>query len=143
MWFDVDADGVGPVDAPGGADTNEKGIPGVTVALIKDTNGDGAWDVGEPIIATTTTVANGDYLFTGLPDGSYLVWVNDTDNVLAGKTQTYDTNAGTAPRAAVRRRASPRPHLGISSVEPGRRQCHAGEQSGPGLRLHGAAAGQR
>ena len=77
VWFDVDADGV--------QDAGEPGIPGVTVALIKDSNGNGAWDAGEPIIGATTTVANGIYQFSGLPDGKYLVWVNDTDNVLGGQ----------------------------------------------------------
>ena len=45
----------------------EPGIPGVTVALIKDLNGNGVWDAGEPIIATDITDANGQYRFTGLP----------------------------------------------------------------------------
>ena len=98
MWFDADADGVGPNgNGLPGDDNNEAGIPGVTVALIKDVNGNGIWDAGEPIIATDTTDANGDYLFPGLPDGNYLVWVNDTDNVLGDKTPTYDKNGGTAP----------------------------------------------
>jgi protocatechuate 3,4-dioxygenase beta subunit len=97
VWFGADADGVGPVGAPGGTDTNETGIPGVTVALIKDLDGNGIWDAGEPIIATDTTDANGDYLFPGLPDGNYLVWVNDTDNVLGDKTPTYDQDDGAAP----------------------------------------------
>jgi hypothetical protein len=99
VWFDLNANGEGP-DGNGanlGQDDNEKGIPGVTVALIKDLNNDGVWDAGEPIIATDITDANGDYLFTGLPDGSYLVWVNDSNNVLRGKVPTYDHNGGDAP----------------------------------------------
>ena len=50
-------------------------------------NGDGVWDAGEPVIATDPPMP-GDYPFPGLPttDGAgnddYLVWVNDTDNVL-------------------------------------------------------------
>ena len=43
----------------------EPGIPGVTVALIKDLNGDGIWDAGEPIIATDITDENGVYGFIG------------------------------------------------------------------------------
>ena len=97
VWFDADADQIGPAGTPGGTDSSEKGIPGVTVALIKDLNNNGIWESTEPIAATTTTDANGNYLFSGLPDGSYLVWVNDTDNVLAGKTPTYDSNGGVAP----------------------------------------------
>jgi hypothetical protein len=88
VWLDSDADGV--------QDTGEKGIPYVTVALIRDTNANGTWDSGEPIIATDTTDGNGNYLFTGLPvtDGAgtddYIVWVNDTHNVLAGLVPTAD-----------------------------------------------------
>ena len=40
---------------------------------------------GEPIIATDITDENGQYLFSGLPANGtedYLVWVNDTNNVL-------------------------------------------------------------
>ncbi len=84
----------------------------MTVALIKDTNGNGQWDSGEPIIATDTTDANGIYLFSGLPatDGAgtddYLVWVNDTDNVLANHDATYDRDgsgsAQSGPRDAAR-----------------------------------------
>ena len=65
-------------------DAGEPGIAGVTVSLIKDLDGDGTWDAGEPIIATDITDENGVYGFTGLPvaDGTgtddYLVWVNDT-----------------------------------------------------------------
>ena len=102
IWLDADADGNGPALPPvdGGAPVNqgaggeddaaEQPIPGVTVSLIKDTNGNGVWDAGEPIISTDTTDENGQYLFSDLPDGDYLVWVNDTDNVLDGLKPTYD-----------------------------------------------------
>ena len=86
VWFDANADGV--------QGKGEPGIPGVTVALIKDTNGDGIWQPGEPIIAGDTTDTNGNYLFPGLPDGDYIVWVNDTDNVLGELVGTYDSNGG-------------------------------------------------
>ncbi len=63
---------------------NEPGIAGVPVNLytftdVPDANGkvNGRWDIGEPIsatpYATTTTDANGNYMFSGLPDGNYLV----------------------------------------------------------------------
>lgn len=68
VWFDRDADGVGPsVDANGGASggaethgatgtaDSEEGIGGVSVALIRDLNDNGVWDSGEPIIATQFT----------------------------------------------------------------------------------------
>ena len=45
VWFDADADGIGPAGTPGGTDTTEQVIPGVTVALIKDLNNNGIWEV--------------------------------------------------------------------------------------------------
>ena len=87
IWFDANASGTSSPDA------GEYGIAGVTVALIKDTNGNGIWDNGEPIIASDTTDENGNYLFEGLPlDTSYIVWVNDTNNVLNGLKATYDAD---------------------------------------------------
>ncbi len=90
VWMDADGDGV--------LDVDESGIPGVTVALIQDINENGVFDAGDLIIASDTTDENGNYLFDDLPvddgdgDADYLVWVNDTDNVLSGTIQTYDSN---------------------------------------------------
>lgn len=93
VWLDANWDGT--LNSNGG---EEYGIPGVTVSLIKDLNGDGVWDPGEPIIATTTTDINGNYEFTGLPVGEdYLVWVNDTHNVLDDLVPTYDANGTGTP----------------------------------------------
>ena len=110
VWFDADADGNGPADSDGLSDgsnglgtqndPSEAGISGVTVSLIQDSNGDGVWDAGEPIIATDITDENGAYLFEGLPlddgdgDADYIVWVNDTENVLDGLENTFDEDGG-------------------------------------------------
>ena len=67
-----------------GAD-NDQPTAGITVSLIDDAGN---------ILATTTTDTNGDYTFADVPAGDYTVWVNDTDNVLSGKTQTEEWNAG-------------------------------------------------
>ena len=101
VWFDADASGTAePIDA------GEYGIPGVSVVLIQDTNGDGVCNPGdgtEPIIARDVTDENGRYLFDGLSlddgdgDADYIVWVNDTDNVLDALTQTYDDNGVVTP----------------------------------------------
>ena len=95
-------------------DTNQNGVfdsgseiplAGVSVDLIRDTNGDGAWDLDgvdnkpgtaddEPIIATVTTgsaldaARGGNYLFTGVPQGKYLVHVSDTNAVLLDFTKS-------------------------------------------------------
>ena len=66
-------------------DPGEPGIAGVTVVLL---NGSGQ------AIASTLTDENGNYLFTGLPAGTYTVWVNDTAGVLIGLDQTADPDGG-------------------------------------------------
>ncbi len=112
IFFDADGDGNGPALAPvdggavvtqgagGTADNTDYGIAGVTVALIRDSNNNGQWDTGEPIVGSDTTDANGQYLFTGLDYDNYLVWVNDTANVLDGLTPTYDKD-GSNPVAGL------------------------------------------
>lgn len=105
VWFDADADGT---YEPG---DGEYGIARVAVALIRDTNGDGAWDADgadntlgtsddEPVVATTTTNGSGAYLFDGLPDGRYIVWVNDTGNVLGEMRQSADPGGAFDRRGA-------------------------------------------
>lgn len=66
VFIDLDRDNL--------QDANEPGIPGVDL-ILKDANGF--------VIATTTTDANGHYLFTGLCAGAYTVEV-DASTVPAG-----------------------------------------------------------
>jgi len=79
VFLDADRNSVfGAGDAP---------LGGVTVALIRDSDGNRDWDPGEPIIATATTsntvdATGANYLFTGVPAGNYLVHVSDTAGVL-------------------------------------------------------------
>ncbi|MEI6605402.1 MAG: SdrD B-like domain-containing protein, partial [Verrucomicrobiota bacterium] len=115
VWLDANASGTAT------ADVGEYGLPNVTVALIKDTNGNGTWDAGEPIIATTITAANGAYLFSGLAltdaaDGyltsaKYLVWVNDTNNALSQLRQTYDSNGITSQNLSAATLSSGTPNV--------------------------------
>jgi uncharacterized repeat protein (TIGR01451 family) len=96
VWLDANANG--EQDANG---VSEYGLAGVTVTLIADLNGDGVYTPGvDPIIATDITDSNGNYLFSGLPaTGSedYLVWVNDTENVLSEFEPTYDDDDQNPP----------------------------------------------
>ena len=84
VWLDADADGV--------QDAGEPGTPGVTVTLIRDTNNNNLLDAGDTIIATDVTNASGNYTFDDVPNGAYLVWVNDTNAVLSALAQTYDSD---------------------------------------------------
>ena len=75
VWLDLNADGV--------QDGNESGIEGVTVTLLDD---QGSFP------RTTTTDANGEYLFDGLVAGNYTVLVGGAP--LNGLAQTYDYDDG-------------------------------------------------
>ncbi|MDM8539627.1 SdrD B-like domain-containing protein [Desulfococcaceae bacterium HSG9] len=77
VWVDQDGDGVqGP----------EEGIPNTTVTLTGDVNGDGIIDT-----LTTTTDADGKYLFDNLPPGDYSVTI-DATTLPNGMVQTYDAD---------------------------------------------------
>ena len=51
-------------------DGTDSGIAGVTVQLVDDVNNNGVIDAGERILATDTTNATGNYLFTGVLPGN-------------------------------------------------------------------------
>lgn len=76
-------------------DGTDSGIAGVTVRLVDDVNNNGIVDAGERVLATDTTDASGNYLFTGVLPGNYIVQVTDTGGVL-GTGRTY-TTAGATP----------------------------------------------
>jgi hypothetical protein len=66
VWFDTNNDGI--------QDAGEPGIAGVTLSI---TNADGSavTDVFGNAVTTTTTDANGNYVFADLPPGEYTVTV--------------------------------------------------------------------
>lgn len=82
VWYDDDEDNF--------PDPGEAGIPGVTVSLYRDVNGDGQLDGGDALVATQTTDASGGYRFTGLPAGAYLVDATRTADMLAGHYRLSD-----------------------------------------------------
>ncbi|MEL6891984.1 MAG: SdrD B-like domain-containing protein, partial [Actinomycetota bacterium] len=66
-------------------DGADPGVEGVTVELIDDATGD--------VIATTTTGPDGDYLFTGLPEGTYRVRVPASNFAPGGPLEgTYSSD---------------------------------------------------
>jgi large repetitive protein len=82
-------------------DGTDSGIAGVTVRLVDDVNNNGVVDAGERVLAIDTTDVNGNYLFTGVLPGNYIVQVTDTGGVL-GTGRTYTTAGGnTNPNADV------------------------------------------
>lgn len=75
IWRDLDRDGV----QDGGAET---GIADVTVTLHYDADGNGVLGTGDLLYATTQTNASGLYSFSNLPDGRFIVVVDDADTDL-------------------------------------------------------------
>ena len=71
VWQDDDGDGT--------KDTGESGLADVTVQLWWDQNGDGNLDSGDVLVATTTSDGSGNYSFTSLPNGNFLVQVDESD----------------------------------------------------------------
>ncbi|MFM1770300.1 MAG: hypothetical protein RJA22_2829, partial [Verrucomicrobiota bacterium] len=60
--------------------TGEIGLAGITVTLYEDVDGNGVITTNDAVVGTTTTDVLGNYLFTGLRAGRYLVDVNATDS---------------------------------------------------------------
>ena len=89
VWYDTNDNDLQNVGEPG--------IGNVTIALVKD-SGNGSPDPTDVVVATTTTDANGGYIFTGLPAGTYFVDVTDTKGVLAGyKASSTGPESQTSP----------------------------------------------
>jgi hypothetical protein len=86
VWWDV-------VNANNIQDPGEVGVVGVTVNLYFDSNGDGVITGAEATtaVATTTTNALGEYMFTGLAAGTYQVGF--TNLPLGSSTVTQDSGA--------------------------------------------------
>ncbi|MCB9020077.1 MAG: hypothetical protein H6546_07085 [Chitinophagales bacterium] len=86
VWHDIDQDGI--------QDISEVGIAGVVVNLYYDSDGNGSVDNGEEstVFATTTTNAYGQYLFSNLDPGVYVVEVIPPNGMIV--TQSDNTASG-------------------------------------------------
>ncbi len=107
LWFDANA------SATLAANNGEYNLSGITVTLLRDTNGDGSSDFNgaddvwgtaddEPVLATTTSDTNGAYHFSGLAlNAAYIVWVNDSAAATLHWKPTYDPDGATPRQSAV------------------------------------------
>ncbi|MEI7900714.1 MAG: SdrD B-like domain-containing protein, partial [bacterium] len=86
---------VNDANGNGAQNTNELGIAGVLIVLYRD-NGTvtGAWDVADSPVATNMTDASGNYDFTNVAAGAYII--RETDP--AGAASTGDKDANFAPQ---------------------------------------------
>ncbi len=82
VWLDNDADGQ--------QDSDEGGISGVTVSLVEDDGLTPATDVNGSQVVAVITDANGNYLFSNLMPGNYVVVVDP------GKDSGYSLTRGGA-----------------------------------------------
>ncbi|MEP2774555.1 MAG: SdrD B-like domain-containing protein [Luteolibacter sp.] len=79
VWRDDNRDSI--------KDGTEPGIANVTVSLYNDVNGNGTLESTDLLYGTTVTNGSGSYGFSSLPDGKYIVVVDDADSDLpAGYT---------------------------------------------------------
>ncbi len=81
-------------DNDGTYENGEAVVPGVTINLINDLNGNGTQESGEPVVATSVTDENGRYLFPALPAGDYIVQIGDVTHVLEGFEAVIGSNPG-------------------------------------------------
>ncbi len=67
VWHDANGDGI--QNSAGDGTYTEQGIAGAVVHLVRDRDGDGAFTSPGEVLATTTTDANGNYVFKSLTPG--------------------------------------------------------------------------
>ena len=84
VWLDADANGV--------QDAGETGIGGVTVKLM-GAGADGRFGTADDLSATTTTDAQGNYLFSGLMSGAYRVRFEAPSNYYGTKANIGSDDA--------------------------------------------------
>ena len=86
VFNDADGDGI--------KDAGDLGFGGIVIRLYTDADGDGLIEAGDTVVATVATDVNGNYLFSGLNDGDYVV---SLESPPAGYTYLgTDSDPGTA-----------------------------------------------
>ena len=91
VFFDLNNNGL--------QDTDDVGLPDVVVELISDANGNGMIDIGENmVIASTMTDPDGNYFFSGLFPGNYVVQISMVNfNANGALSQSISSSAVTDP----------------------------------------------
>ena len=107
VWLDENGNGV--------FDAGEDGVPGVTVILTPPAGVDIGAGPGNPI--TTTTDANGQYLFNGLPGGDYTVDIVAPSGMVVTYDYDGDLNTGT-PVTLADRENNTITNFGLNWVAP-------------------------
>lgn len=83
VWFDENNNGV--------VDANEQGIDGVNIELYLDDDGASGYSPGDTFVSSVATSSGGEYLFSGLDPGDYVVRIPD----IAGDTsRSYVSSTG-------------------------------------------------
>jgi uncharacterized repeat protein (TIGR01451 family) len=95
VWADTNNNGV--------KDANETGLPGVTVRLLDST--------GTQQLATTSTGADGSYIFSGLMPGTYIVEIAGSNFAAGGTLAGYASSTGVNGQATG-------PYEGIKTPDP-------------------------
>ncbi len=91
IWTDVDNNGM--------RDADEPGFNGVTVALIDlgDDNAIGGMNGNADTVVATADTIGGRYLFTNVPDGTYIVEITDLRARLSGYDWVFGPNGTVLP----------------------------------------------
>jgi hypothetical protein len=85
----------------GNQDAGEEGISDVTLRLYLDNDGDGVIDTDDAVVTTTTTDSNGNYTFTDLPDGNYIVEVASSPSATVQSQDPDGTNDNVARKIVI------------------------------------------
>jgi hypothetical protein len=95
VWADTNQNGIQDLDASG--NPTETGLADVTVRLYNDVNSNNQYDAGtDTLVSSTTTDISGQYLFSGLADGNYVVVV-DPATLPSGYVQSADPTVPGVP----------------------------------------------
>ncbi len=87
VFYDPDQNGI-----QGGG---EAGVPGVTIVLYNDVDSSGSVSASDTVVGTVITNASGQYLFSNLPPGNYVVKVDEQTVQSTPTSGVYGTMLGT------------------------------------------------